>query len=124
MTKLLEIYKCSVCGNMVEVVHASVGELVCCNKPMLLLKENTEDAATEKHVPIIKENYVIEVGSTPHPMEEKHYIEWIELIFGNKAYRAFLKPGKTPSADFKFSKEKIKAREYCNIHGLWSSEEK
>ncbi|MEJ2200197.1 MAG: desulfoferrodoxin, partial [Desulfuromonadaceae bacterium] len=93
MAKQLEIYKCSICGNMLEVLHGGVGELVCCNEPMLLLKENTVDAAKEKHVPVIElgaDAITVKVGSVPHPMEEKHYIEWIELIVDGKAYRQFL----------------------------------
>ena len=124
MTEKLEIYKCEVCGNVVEVLHAGAGELVCCGQPMKLFKENTVDAAKEKHVPVIEKvanGYKVKVGSVPHPMEEKHYIEWIELIAGGKAYRQFLKPGDTPEAFFAVDAEKVTAREYCNLHGLWRS---
>jgi len=125
MTKRLEIYKCSVCGNMVEVIHEGKGELVCCGKPMNLLKENSVDAAQEKHVPVIErvENgYKVKVGSVAHPMEEKHYIEWIELISGQKAFRVFLNPGETPEVTFDISTEEpVSAREYCNLHGLWKA---
>jgi len=125
MTKRLEIYKCSVCGNMVEVIHEGKGELVCCGKPMNLLKENSVDAAQEKHVPVIEKvenGYKIKVGSVAHPMEEKHYIEWIELISGQKAFRVFLNPGETPEVTFDIStKEPVSAREYCNLHGLWKA---
>lgn len=120
----LEIYKCSVCGNMVEVVHVGGGELVCCGKPMILLKENSTDASTEKHVPVIEktgDGIKVRIGSAPHPMEEKHYIEWIEAIVDGKSYRQFLKPGDAPEAIFKIDGSKITAREYCNIHGLWKS---
>ena len=92
MTKRLEVYKCELCGNIVEVLHASGGELVCCGQPMKLLEEKTADATTEKHVPVIEGNKV-KVGSVPHPMTEQHYIEWIEVIADGKAYRQFLKPG-------------------------------
>ncbi len=124
MAKNLEIYKCEVCGNIVEVVHGSFGELVCCGQPMKLMTENTVDAANEKHVPVIEkteDGYAIKVGSVAHPMEEKHYIEWIELIADGKAYRQFLEPGQAPEATFKIDAASVTAREYCNLHGLWSA---
>lgn len=124
MAKLLEIYKCELCGNIVEVIHAGEGELVCCGQAMKLLTENTVDAAKEKHVPVIEvcEGCVkVSVGSVAHPMEEKHYIEWIELVADGKAYRQFLKPGEAPTATFDVAAQQITAREYCNLHGLWSS---
>ena len=122
MTERLQIYKCEVCGNIVEVLHSGEGELVCCGQPMKLFVENTVDAAKEKHVPVLEKtdaSFKIKVGSVAHPMEEKHYIEWIELIADGKAYRQFLQPGDTPEALFNIEAEKITAREYCNIHGLW-----
>ncbi len=123
MTKRLEVYRCKICGNIVEVLHAGKGELVCCGEPMELLKENTEDASREKHVPVVEKEegkVVVKVGSNPHPMEEKHYIEWVELIAGEKVYRRFLKPGDTPEAVFVVdTKPEITAREFCNLHGLW-----
>ncbi|KEI96741.1 DNA topoisomerase II [Clostridium botulinum A2B3 87] len=122
MVKLNEVYKCDVCGNIVQVVHASAGQLVCCGKPMRLLEENTTDAALEKHVPVVEkiENGVkVKVGEKKHPMEEKHYIEWIEVITENKVYKKYLKPGEKPEAEFKLDEEVVKVREYCNIHGLW-----
>ena len=122
MAKRLEIYKCSVCGNIVEVVHGGAGELVCCGKPMKMLAENTEDAAQEKHVPVIEKvdgGYKVKVGSAAHPMEEKHYIEWIELLADGKAYREFLKPGGAPEAVFHVAAEEVTASELCNLHGLW-----
>ncbi len=122
MTKRLQVYKCEVCGNIVEVLHEGVGELVCCNQPMKLMQENTVDAAKEKHVPVIEktpDGIKITVGSVLHPMEEKHYIEWIELIADGQAYREFLKPGGKPEAMFKIDAQNITVREYCNIHGLW-----
>ena len=126
MTKKLEIYKCEVCGNIVEMVHEGKGELVCCEQPMKLFKENTVDAAKEKHVPVLEkhgEEVKVKVGTVAHPMEEKHYIEWIEVISGEKAYREFLKPGQAPEASFKIKGDKIIAREYCNLHGLWKGGE-
>jgi superoxide reductase len=122
MAKKLEVYKCDLCGNIVEVLHGGVGELVCCGQPMTLLRENTVDAAKEKHVPVIEKvqgGYRVKVGAVPHPMEEKHYIEWIELIAGEKAYRQFLKPGQAPEAFFAVEADQVSAREYCNLHGLW-----
>lgn len=123
-TQRLEIYKCTLCGNMVEVIHEGGGELVCCGQPMVLLKENSVDAAQEKHVPIIEKiegGYKVTVGSVPHPMEEKHFIEWIEFIADGKACRRFLNPGDAPEATFAVTAEKISAREHCNLHGLWKS---
>ena len=122
MAEKLEIYKCELCGNIVEVLHGGVGQLVCCGQPMTLLKENTVDAAKEKHVPVIEKvdnGYNVKVGSVPHPMEEKHFIEWIELIAGGKAYRQFLNPGDAPEAFFAVEADQVSAREHCNIHGLW-----
>lgn len=124
MAERLEIYKCEVCGNLVEVLHGGVGELVCCGQPMTLLKENTVDAAKEKHVPVIEKvdsGYKVRVGEVPHPMEEKHYIEWIELIADGKAYRQFLDPGETPEAFFAIDATQVTAREFCNVHGLWKA---
>jgi superoxide reductase len=124
MAKRLEVYKCNVCGNIVEVVHGSDGELVCCGQPMELLQGNTVDAALEKHVPVIEkvaDGYRVTVGSIPHPMEGKHYIEWIELIAGEKIFHHFLKPGDKPEAVFKTDAPSVTAREYCNLHGLWKS---
>ena len=122
MTKVGEIYRCNICGNIVELMHAGAGELVCCGEPMELLKEKTENAGNEKHVPVIEKTekgIKAKVGSIPHPMEEKHYIEWIEIIADGISYRKFLKPGEKPEAEFGIRAEKIEAREYCNVHGLW-----
>lgn len=124
MAKRLEIYKCEICGNIVEVLHEGVGELVCCNQPMKLYEENTVDAAKEKHVPVVEKvdgGFKVKVGSVPHPMEDKHYIEWIEVITDGDAYRHFLKPGDAPEAVFNIEADKVTAREYCNLHGLWRS---
>lgn len=125
MTKKLQVYKCLVCGNMVEMIHEGAGELVCCNQPMALMTENTTDAAKEKHVPVIQKTgrgVKVTVGSVMHPMEQKHYIEWIELIAGNSAIRRFLKPGDQPVAEFDCADATaVSAREYCNLHGLWKA---
>ncbi|RLC12977.1 MAG: desulfoferrodoxin [Deltaproteobacteria bacterium] len=122
MTERLQVYKCEVCGNMVEVLHEGKGELVCCNQPMKLLVEGTVDASKEKHVPVVEktaDGVKVSVGSVPHPMEEKHYIEWIEVIDDGKVYLQFLKPGDTPETTFNINAEQVTAREYCNLHGLW-----
>jgi superoxide reductase len=123
MTEKLQIYKCEICGNIVEMLHSGDGELVCCGAPMKLFKENTVDAAKEKHIPVIEKiegGFRVKVGSVAHPMEEKHYIEWIEAITEDgKVYRQFLHPGEKPEAIFKIDVNKITAREYCNLHGLW-----
>ena len=124
MTERLQIYKCEVCGNILEMVHSGAGELVCCGEAMKLMQENTVDAAKEKHVPVVEKiegGYKVTVGSTPHPMEDKHYIEWIELVAGDTAYRQFLKPGGRPEAVFKIDATQATAREYCNLHGLWKN---
>ncbi len=125
MTKIREIYKCNICGNIVEVLHAGMGQLVCCNQPMELLKEKIEDSSIEKHVPYIEETecgFLVRVGQNEnHPMLEKHYIEWIELIADGTSYRKFLEPGDKPEAEFELRADKVEAREYCNIHGLWKS---
>jgi superoxide reductase len=123
MAKKMEVYKCGVCGNIVEVLHGGEGELVCCGQPMKLLTENTVDAAKEKHVPVIEKvpgGVKVKVGSVAHPMEAKHYIEWIEIIADGTVYRKFLNPGDQPEATFQITAAKIQAREFCNLHGLWS----
>lgn len=122
MAKKLEIYKCMACGIIVEVLHKGDGELVCCGQPMKLMTESTADSTKEKHVPVIEKidcGYKVTVGSTLHPMTEEHYIEWIELLADGKAYRQFLAPGQEPIATFCVKADKVSAREYCNIHGLW-----
>ena len=122
MTVRLEVYRCEVCGNIVEVMNAGPGELVCCGQPMTCLKENTVDAALEKHVPVIEKiegGVKVKVGSVAHPMEEKHFIQWIELIVDGNTYRQFLNPGDSPEAVFMVNGASITAREYCNLHGLW-----
>jgi len=121
----LQVYKCSICGNIVEVIHSGGGELVCCGQSMNLLIENTTDAATEKHVPVIEKvngAIKVKVGSIPHPMQDDHYIEWIEVLVDGKTYRQFLSPGDTPEAVFPVDGERITAREYCSLHGLWKVE--
>ena len=122
MTQKLEVYKCEICGNIVEMLHEGQGELVCCGQSMKLMAENTVDASKEKHVPVIEktDNGVkVKVGSVAHPMEEKHYIEWVEIVADGKAYRHFLKPGEAAEAVFCIDAVNITARAYCNLHGLW-----
>lgn len=124
MIQLNQVYKCAKCGNIVEVVHAGGGQLVCCGQLMILQTENTVEASKEKHIPVIEklENEIlIKVGSIEHPMEEKHYIEWIELETTKNMYKKFLKPGEKPEAVFKTNEEIIYVRAYCNIHGLWKT---
>jgi superoxide reductase len=124
MAERLQVYKCDLCGNIVEVLHGGAGELVCCGEPMKLLTENTVDAAKEKHVPVIEaqgDQVLVKVGSVAHPMEEKHFIEWIELIADGRVYRQFLSPGDAPEAIFPVSGRDLTAREYCNLHGLWKA---
>ena len=124
MTKQLQIFKCEICGNIVEVLHEGAGELVCCGQPMVHLFEKTEDEGNEKHVPVIEhteKGIRVKVGEVTHPMEENHYIEWIEVIAGGRVYRKFLNPGDSPEAEFAINSEKVEAREYCSVHGLWKS---
>ena len=124
MTKLKEIYRCPICGNIVEVLNAGAGELVCCGKPMILRKENTTDAAQEKHVPVVEKTtngYHVRVGSVEHPMLDEHYIQWIELLTPKSVLRCELKPGCKPEATFFTNEEWLCAREYCNLHGLWKA---
>jgi len=122
MAKLNEVYKCNLCGNIVEVLHAGAGVLVCCNERMALLTENTVDASKEKHVPVIEvgaTSITVKVGSVAHPMEAAHFIEWIELVADGKVYRQQLQPGQAPEATFPVIAKQVTAREYCNLHGLW-----
>jgi len=119
----MEVYKCDLCGNIVEGLHEGTGDLVCCGEEMKLFTENTVDAAKEKHVPVVEKvdgGFKVRIGEVAHPMEDSHYIEWIEVIAGDKIYREFLKPGGVPEAFFPIEADSVKAREYCNLHGLWS----
>jgi superoxide reductase len=122
MAKLNEVYKCNLCGNIVEVLHAGAGVLVCCNERMALLTENTVDASKEKHVPVIEvgaTSITVKVGSVAHPMDAAHFIEWIELVADGKVYRQQLQPGQAPEATFPVIAKQVTAREYCNLHGHW-----
>ncbi len=124
MTKLNQVYQCNVCGNITEVMHPSAGKLACCGKPMELLEENTKDAATEKHVPVIEKienGYKVTVGEVNHPMQDDHYIEWIELVSEGEVLRKYLNPGDAPEAIFYTDATDVTAREFCNLHGHWSS---
>ncbi|MBN2161392.1 MAG: desulfoferrodoxin [Pontiellaceae bacterium] len=124
MAKRNDVFKCDVCGHIIEVLHEGVGKLVCCDQPMKLMTENTTDAAKEKHVPVVEKvagGIKVIVGSVAHPMEEKHYIEWIEVIADGKIYRQYLAPGQAPEAVFPIEAARITAREYCNLHGLWKA---
>lgn len=122
MTERKQIYRCAVCGNMVEVVNAAAGTLACCEQPMKLLKENTSDGAKEKHVPVVERvdgGYKVSVGSVEHPMTDAHYIQWIEISDGSETQRKYLTPADKPEATFATDVEHVTAREYCNLHGLW-----
>ena len=121
MTQLNEIYKCNICGNITEVLHTGIGQLVCCGKPMELKQEKTEN---KKHVPIIEKidnGFKIKIGVVEHPMEETHHIEWIEIIANDKIYKKYLKPGQKPEANFYIKADNIKSKAYCNVHGLWKA---
>ena len=126
MTKQNQIYKCNICGNIVEVLHPGQGELICCGQPMEKMEEKNKDEGQEKHVPVVEKTATgikIKVGSIPHPMEEKHYIQWIELIADGVSYIKHLKPGNKPVVEFCLSEAKVViAREYCNLHGFWKKD--
>ena len=120
MTARRQIWKCSVCGNIVEVLHEGADSLVCCGVPMgLQVEHKVEDEGREKHVPVI-EGKKVKVGSVPHPMEDGHYIEWIEGV-DDKGISSviFLKSGDLPEVEFCF--DVVSARVFCNLHGLWES---
>jgi superoxide reductase len=122
MTQRLEVYKCEICGNIVEVLQEGEGQLVCCGQPMVSLKPKTEDQGKEKHVPVIEDSpqgIKVKVGSVPHPMEDNHYIKWLEVITDNGIQKKFLKPGQSPEASFEIKGKVIEVRDYCNIHGFW-----
>lgn len=122
MTQKHQIYRCAVCGNVVEVLHTGIGELVCCGQPMQLMESKSEDTGFEKHLPVIEKSdgkVMVRVGSVPHPMEEAHYIEWIEITTESGVYKKFLKPGEPAEAVFEVEADEVRARIYCNIHGLW-----
>ena len=125
MTKINAIYKCKICGNIVEMVHTGEGELVCCRQPMEIQEEKNQNEGMEKHIPVVsktEKGYLVKVGSVIHPMEENHYIEWIEIILGGKIYRKFLTSDQEPIAEFILDtkEENVIARAYCNVHGLWN----
>lgn len=125
MAKQYEIYKCMLCGNLVEVLFAGVSNPECCGQPMKLMLEGTSDGSAEKHVPVIEKTatgFKVKVGSVAHPMEEKHWIQWIELIADGRSYTKFLNPGDAPEAEFCIQAKNVIAREYCNLHGHWKSE--
>ena len=122
MTELNEVYKCNICGNIVEVLHTGAGELVCCGQPMELMKEKTEDVGQEKHVPIVEKidnGFKVKEGSVNQPKEDAHYIEWIEIIADGEVFKKFLKVGEKPEVEFEIKAENVVARSYCNVHGLW-----
>lgn len=124
MPERREIYKCEACGNIVEVIDGGGADLVCCGENMQLLEGSTTDEGKEKHVPVIEsfaEGIKVKVGDNPHPMEEKHYIEWIEIIDGDTSHRQYLKPGQSPEAIFTCADVNVTAREYCNVHGMWKA---
>ncbi|MDA3837391.1 MAG: desulfoferrodoxin [Candidatus Delongbacteria bacterium] len=125
MAKFQQIYKCAMCGNIVDVLHEGPGELVCCGQSMSLIEANSVDAANEKHVPIIEKTekgIIVKVGEVDHPMADEHYIEWIEVTNGAYSQKKYLKPGEKPQAEFFVPfNENLVARSYCNLHGLWKS---
>ncbi len=124
MAAKFEVYKCEICGNVVEVLVDGSGDLECCGQPMTLMKEKTADTGKEKHVPVIEataDGVKVKVGSVPHPMEPAHYIQWVEVKADGCVYRCFLNPGQAPEAVFRVAAGQVSAREYCNLHGLWKN---
>ena len=124
MTEILEVYKCEICGNIVEMLHEGAGQLVCCGEPMKLFEAKTGDEGMEKHVPVVvmvDQGMKVKVGDVPHPMLDEHHIEWIEVIVDSRTHRKFLKPGDPPEAKFWITGDNVTVRAYCNIHGLWKS---
>jgi len=124
MAERFQVYKCDLCGNIVEVLNGSDGTLVCCGQDMTLLTENTVDPAKEKHVPVVEktaDGVKLKVGEVAHPMEDKHFIQWMDLIADGKSCIQFLNPGQVPEAEFKTTAEQVTVREYCNLHGLWKA---
>ncbi|MCD6358829.1 MAG: desulfoferrodoxin [Dehalococcoidia bacterium] len=124
MTGLKQVYRCRICGNVVEVLHTGKGSLVCCGQPMELFHEKAMDVGKEKHVPIVEatdKGIKVKVGDIPHPMESGHYIEWIEITIDNRSFLSFLQPGEKPETEFNTKSQNVTARAYCNVHGLWKS---
>jgi len=124
MTQRYQVYKCKICGGKLEVLVHGGNDLICCGEKMELLDNKTEDTGYEKHVPVVEKTdkgIKIKVGSIPHPMEEKHYIEWIEAVWDGRTYIKFLNPGDKPEAEFEIPTMEVLAREHCNLHGLWKS---
>ena len=127
MTQLRELYHCEICGNVVEVINEGAPALVCCEKPMVKLEAKTQDEGKEKHAPVIEETdrgVMVKVGSVEHPMEEKHYIKFIEIILAKKVVRSELKPGEKPEVAICGCVKKediVEVREYCTVHGLWKA---
>jgi superoxide reductase len=130
MTEFKQIYKCAVCGNIVEVLHAGGGELVCCGQAMELQAAKSQDIGSEKHLPVIvelpanvchgKDGVKIKIGAVEHPMTPEHHIEWIEIdTVDGKSGKKFLKPGDKPESEFQTRTNILGARAYCNVHGLW-----
>ena len=127
MTEIMQVYECEACGNIIEVVHDGIGQLICCGEPMNLLEAHTADQGYEKHVPVVErtaDGVKVKVGANPHPMLEDHHIEWIEVLCRDgKSQRKFLEPGDAPEAEFCVPEGRVHAREHCNVHGLWSGDE-
>lgn len=124
MTEMLQVYRCEKCGNIVKVVRGGVGDLVCCGQPMILEQEKMTDQGNEKHVPVIEKTangILVKVGATAHPMLPEHHIEWIEVRYQDKLYVKKLEAGEKPEAEFCVPDVNVKAREYCNVHGLWTN---
>ena len=125
----MKFYICNHCHNIIAYVNASGVPVVCCGEEMQEIIPNTVDATAEKHAPMINvdgQKITVHVGSVSHPMFAEHYIMWISLETKQGYQRKTLKAGMEPSAEFMICEydEIIAAYAYCNLHGLWKSEEK
>ena len=126
MVNNIMFLKCSICGNLIGMIHDSSVTPVCCGNPMTLLTANTTDAAHEKHVPVVTRNgnqIMVTVGEVEHPMIDAHYIMWIAIAGKNQTQRVTLKPNSAPSATFQLGEDSpVTVYAYCNLHGLWAAE--
>lgn len=124
MKKEIHFFRCTHCGNLITFLEESGAPVTCCGDVMSELKANVTDAAVEKHVPVTEKNedkLTVTVGSTLHPMQEEHFIEWIVCVSGEKVEFRYLNPGDEPAVEFcGVTSGTVYA--YCNLHGLWKAE--
>ena len=125
-TEQFRFYRCSKCGNIVQAVNASGAPLSCCGEQMSELTANSSDGAVEKHVPEVEANgsmITVKVGSVAHPMLPEHYIMWVYVQTAAGGFYRYFKPGDAPEAVFDIGSDRlVRVFAYCNLHGLWVSE--